>query len=109
MKLVEQIERLKRIHKLIDEQQTGVPAEFANKLHISRRQLYNILEDLKIMEAPIEYNPLQRSYIYTQACEMRLSCDIKTLTKDELGNISGGRVYTTNMEEYRYYEFIKNT
>lgn len=108
MKLTGQIGRLMYIHGLIEKQQTGTPAEFAKELHISRRQLYNILEDLKIMGAPIEYDSLQRSYIYTQACEMRLSCDIKTLSKEELRNISGGGTYTTNTNGYNYYEFIKN-
>lgn len=109
MKLVEQIERLKYIHELIEKQQTGTSAEFAKKLHVSRRQLYNILEDLKIMGAPIAYDSLQRSYIYTRACEIQLSCDIRILTKEELNNISGGRTYIANIKGYNYYEFIKIT
>jgi len=53
MKTLKQLEHLQKAHKLILQENTGTPKEFANKLGICRRQLYNILEYLKEKDAPI--------------------------------------------------------
>lgn len=70
MKEFEQIERLQIIHQLIEQQKTGSPDEFAKILHISKRQLYNILGELKLRGAPIEYDSKERTYLYTNDYEI---------------------------------------
>lgn len=47
MLLFKELERIDRLHHLIRCQATGTPDELATRLHISRRQLYNILEFLR--------------------------------------------------------------
>lgn len=94
MKIIEQLERLKTIHHLIEIQKTGSPNEFADKIHVSKRQLFNILDDLKLLGAPIEYSTLRKSYIYSEYCEIQLLFQIKTLDKEEMTNISGGRAFS---------------
>lgn len=64
MNLFETIDRLYRLHKLIQQEATGNPDEFAEQIHVSRRQLYNILEKLKDSGADIKYNHHKCTYYY---------------------------------------------
>lgn len=51
MNFIKQIERIKKIHLLIRTEKTGCPDVFAQKLKLSRRQLYNELEIIKNLDA----------------------------------------------------------
>ncbi len=90
MKSFEQLERLKRMNRLIKEERTGSPQEFASKLGISQSQLYNILEDLKIKGAPINYSRLKGTYYYTEGFEMELNYSFCFIMGNELKQIFGG-------------------
>jgi hypothetical protein len=59
------IERLYRMHRLIRQEATGTPDEFAEQFHIKRRQLFNLLSELKDYGAPIEYSEINNTYYYT--------------------------------------------
>ncbi|MDR3339491.1 MAG: hypothetical protein LBT25_05255 [Candidatus Symbiothrix sp.] len=63
MNFFDRIERVQRIHKLIRNESTGAPKEFAEKLHLRERQLYNLLEELKCYGADIRYNVEHSSYV----------------------------------------------
>lgn len=61
---------LKRIHESISTGATGSPDDFADKFHISKRFLHNILEYLKTeFDAPIAYSRTKGTYYYTQEWE----------------------------------------
>jgi predicted DNA-binding transcriptional regulator YafY len=62
--MLRQIERMQYIDQLIRLKSTGCPEDFAEKLGVSRRQLFNIIEELKILGAPIYYNKEYKSYCY---------------------------------------------
>ena len=47
MNFEQQAERTNKAHQLILEEKTGTPEEFAEKLKISRSQLYNLIDNLK--------------------------------------------------------------
>ena len=82
MKLVEiqeQIKRIEEVHKLIEKKETGDVNVFAKKLNISKQNLFDILDELKELGAPIEYDSLARSYFYTEKCRLHIEFDIKTL------------------------------
>jgi len=66
MKFIKTIERLQKLERLIQTKKTGAPSMLAERLKISRRQLFNILEDLKLMGAPIKYNKVIKSYYYEE-------------------------------------------
>ncbi|MCL2738369.1 MAG: helix-turn-helix domain-containing protein [Bacteroidales bacterium] len=59
------VERLCRIHDLIQQEATGPPGEFAKRLRISRRQFYNDLEELKDWGAAVKYSRIRRTFFYT--------------------------------------------
>ena len=85
MNLIDQIYRLKRIHHLIRRKATGPPCQFSEKLGISDRQLYRLLDELKSYGLPIEYCRHRQSYYYSHEVEVEISFEIR-----EEG---GGRVF----------------
>ncbi|OAV66777.1 hypothetical protein Barb6_02516 [Bacteroidales bacterium Barb6] len=64
MKLLEKMERVCRIHKLLKLEATGTSDEFAERLNLKRRQVYNILEELREIGADIQYDTVRRTYYY---------------------------------------------
>lgn len=90
MNFIKQIERIKRMHKLICSEKTGTPNIFARKLCISRSQLYNELELIKELDAPLKYCKKRESYYYETSFELVLSFSLKTIKDDESKEIYGG-------------------
>jgi predicted DNA-binding transcriptional regulator YafY len=60
----ERIDRLYDIHRLIQREETGVPDDLAEKLHLCRRQMYNLREELISYGAKIEYSRIRRTFFY---------------------------------------------
>jgi predicted DNA-binding transcriptional regulator YafY len=90
MILIKQIELLERIHKLIDLSNTGSPKFFARKIGISERRLYEIIDEMKGLDAPIDYSRTSETYYYTEAIEVHISCVFRRLSKNEQQDISAG-------------------
>ncbi|MFD2288966.1 helix-turn-helix domain-containing protein [Pedobacter petrophilus] len=90
MKLLEYIDRIRIIHKLIKESHTGVPENFAKRLSISTSRLYVVLDELKLMGAPIEYSRQLQTYYYTQAFEVNIRADFTILKTQESISINAG-------------------
>jgi hypothetical protein len=84
--MLEQIERFKRMHKLIAARRTGKPAEFAHKIGVTERQLYNLLEEMKML-FPIEYNRYSNTYYYSDNVEVTIKF---VVGNDESEKINGG-------------------
>ncbi len=61
-----QLERLKRIDQLIRIKGTGTPAQLAQRLGFSERTVYDYLNMMKDMGAPIKYCNFRQSYYYEQ-------------------------------------------
>jgi len=91
MKTFQQLERLRKIHKLIQQQNTGSPDELAERLKISRRQLYNILDYLKEIEAPLIFSRKDNTFCYTYNFDMLVNVSVQVLVNDELKTIYGGQ------------------
>lgn len=72
MDLLERIDRIYRIHELIRREATGTPKEFAEKLRLTERQVYNILNDLKNYGADIRFSKLRCGYYYAYNFEIQL-------------------------------------
>lgn len=61
---IKAIECLCKFHKFIQEKQTGSPDELAERLQISRRTLYNIIDELKEIGVTVKYCRQQRTFSY---------------------------------------------
>ncbi|WP_406844933.1 hypothetical protein [Flavobacterium soyae] len=51
------------MHKLIIAEKTGTPSVFAKKLSLSRSQLYNELDIIKELDAPLKYCKKRESFL----------------------------------------------
>jgi hypothetical protein len=95
MKAFEQLERLKRINLLIRKEKTGTPEEFAEQLGICQSHLFGLIEELKIMGAPIAYSRTRQTYFYTMDFEIKLQYSLAFIKKDQLKEIIGGNTIKT--------------
>ena len=93
MKTLKQLERLRKAHQLIQQECTGTPSEFANKLNISERQLYNITDYLKEIDAPIKYQRKTETYYYTTSFDLLINISVQVLISDEVRNIYAGATF----------------
>jgi hypothetical protein len=93
MRLLESIERINYIHLLINKQSTGSPECFARKLGIRKRQLFNILEGLKLMGAPICYDSARRTYYYSKRYILSVEIRMELLGDRDLNDVNGGSFF----------------
>ena len=92
MNFIKYIDRLKTVNKLIKQKKTGSPTELANKLNLSRSQLYETIDLLKIYGAPIKYSRKLRSFYYEEFFELEIDFNLKVLSEKNTKNIYGGNV-----------------
>ncbi|MBK7107400.1 MAG: hypothetical protein IPH62_19205 [Ignavibacteriae bacterium] len=92
-KNIENLERIKKINKLIKNQQTGNSNDFALKLNICRRQLFNIIEYLRAIGAPIKYNKKMETFYYDNDFNLEIKYSVKIITNEKVKNIYGGEVF----------------
>jgi biotin operon repressor len=88
--IFKQLNRLQQLDQLIRQKRTGTAEELANKLSLSRRQVYNWIEELKLMGLEIEYNRHIKSFIYLKQYKIDISMDIKELSAEESQVIYAG-------------------
>ena len=69
--IIKHIELIERIDRLIHLQATGSPVELASKLKISRAQIYRIIDIMKELNAPIEYDFTIQSFVYAEHVNFR--------------------------------------
>lgn len=90
MALLEKIERVERIHRMIEYKRTGNPGQFARKLGVSQSMLYQMLKELKQLGAPIAYCKYRQSYLYLHPVRFHFGFEENTLTEKEAARVSGG-------------------
>lgn len=76
MLLFNEIRRLNRINYLIKHRATGTPDEFASKLNVSRRQLFNLLEVFNTMGAKVKYDRGYETYYYSGDYNLNITVDV---------------------------------
>lgn len=72
MNTIKNLERLQKLHLLIENEQTGPPIELAKVLRISERLLYILMEQLKEFDADICYNRSRKTYLYQNDFQLSL-------------------------------------
>lgn len=82
MKLLEQIERINRLHELIKHRRTGTPSQLARRLNLSTSMVYKLMDELKLREVPIEYSRQLGTYYYSHSFQMKISIDFKAISDD---------------------------
>ena len=74
------IDRLYKIHQLILQENTDTPDEFAAMFHLSRRQIYNIIDQLKDYGADIRFSRTKHTFYY--ANDFKISINTLQLLSD---------------------------
>jgi transcriptional antiterminator len=90
MNFIRQIERMQLLNKLIKEQRTGSPEELAERLGVSRRQLYAYLEYMKDFGLEICFSRNLNSFMFCDEQEMKIDFRIQLLKPSEKRHIQGG-------------------
>ena len=90
MMLFECINRTKLLHKLITQECTGTPDQLAQRFHLSKRQLYNLLEEFKEMGADIGYSRMKETFYYKNDFYLELSFKVSILSSNEEKTIRAG-------------------
>ena len=102
MNSLKNLERLQRLHDLIDGENTGSPAELAKKMNISQRLVYNLLYKLRDFEAPIRYSRRSKTYYYNDDFELKIKISVSVLSNDELTEIFAGSYFARNKAMFNY-------
>ncbi len=91
MNFVKQIERFQILSKLIHEQNTGSPEELANRLNLSRRQLYNYIEELGDLGIEIRYSRKYNSFYFENNKKLEIYFNLEVIETDERIKTNGGK------------------
>ena len=77
MKAIEKIERFQEIDRIIKTKKTGAPEKFAEKIGISKRQLFKDFEEIRMLGVRISYCRSRETYFYENGYEFEVEFDIK--------------------------------
>ena len=84
---IQNIEKLRKMHHLINTQTTETPTLFANKLGLSHRQLNLFLKHLKNLNAKIGYDNEKNSYYYKNAFSLLFQFSLLSITDKDVVEI----------------------
>lgn len=90
MKLLEQIDRINRLHEMIKYRRTGTPKELAHRLNLSTSMIYKLMDELRLREAPIQYSRQLGTYYYSKSFQMKITIDFKVLSEEDNYRFMGG-------------------
>lgn len=90
MKTLKNLERLQQLHNLINAGNTGSPAEIAEKMNISERLVFNLIDQLKDFEASICYDRKSRTYYYCDHFQLKVNISVSVMSDNELTEIFAG-------------------
>ncbi|MDX9769860.1 MAG: hypothetical protein RBT19_05825 [Tenuifilaceae bacterium] len=93
MKLFCYLDRITTINRLINQERTGCPDQFATRLRISRTRLYEILDEIKSYGAPIAYDKTRQTYYYERPFEVSVKVNIRPLNINEEKNVNAGCIF----------------
>ena len=90
MKMINQLQRIQKIGRMIKSANTGSPKEFAGELGISESHFHRYIEELQEMGIPIHYSRARKTYYYENNTELSLSYSLKIISEHGAKEIMGG-------------------
>lgn len=94
MKTIKNLERLQQLHGMIEMENTGSPKEISNKMNVSERLVYNLIEQLKDYQAEIYYSRSSKTYYYSNNFELKVNISVSVITNNELTEIFAGSYFS---------------
>ncbi len=92
MSIIKYVTRLSRMDDYIKRKATGTPAEFAEKLKISRSTLMENIRELKMLGGAIDYDKDRESYTYLEGCTLEITFKKNLLSEDGSHQIKGSGI-----------------
>lgn len=77
MNLLDKIRLIERVDALINRKSTGSPQHLAQRLNVSERNIYNIINTMKDLGAPIYFSKERKSYCYKEDVRFSFGFKIK--------------------------------
>lgn len=100
MALYNYLNRIERLDALIRQKRTGSPKELADKLGISERWLYTLMDELKTeLGCPIRYDRRKRSYVYKKPGKVTIAFT-QEIEPWRMKKVSGGEKFQTFFSLY---------
>ncbi|BDD07559.1 HTH domain-containing protein [Aureibacter tunicatorum] len=90
MSVIKYLNRIERIDMLIKMKSTGQPQHLADKVGVSKRMIYEIINDMKDLGAPIKYCNYRKSYMYEREGNFKFSFMPKEMSATDMYHINGG-------------------
>ncbi len=94
---LKQLMRLAELDRQIRKGNTGNATMLSQKLHISRRQLYNYLDELRNLGILIKYCRQKKTFYYDEACKLTINCKFEFLDNQYTINLLGGKNNLCNL------------
>ncbi|MEW7280978.1 hypothetical protein ABW636_20485 [Aquimarina sp. 2201CG1-2-11] len=89
--IIKQLELIQRIDQLIRMHATGTPVNLASRLGISRAQTYRIIDIMKALNAPIEYDFTIQSFVYAKGVDFKFGFYAKDLSSNNVSEINADK------------------
>ena len=90
MNIFQSIDCIYLFDKLIRDEATGNPEEFAKRICIGRTKLFSLIEEFNSRGCQITYSRCRETYYYKSHVEIEIALRIKPLNNTEIRGISGG-------------------
>ncbi len=87
--IIKQIELIDRIDQLIRLRATGNAVELASRLEISKTKLYRVINTMKSLNAPIEYDIKLESFVYVKAVGFKFGFFSKDINNSQIRTYAG--------------------
>lgn len=91
MNIIDIKEELERVDRLIRLKATGSPKDLADKLCISERHVYRIINQLKDIGCPVYFNKERGSYCYSDEGKLIFKFEQETIGNEYLKSLKGGK------------------
>lgn len=89
MNSIKNLERLQRLHLLIEQEATGSPKELASRMHISERLVYNLIEQLRDYEADVCFDRKRKTYYYSDNFHLEVNISVSVVSNNQTTRILG--------------------
>ena len=99
MKFSEEAKLRERIHRLVHLKATGTPEQLANRIGVSKRNLYRIINDMREDGFPIIYDRHRERYYYEK--EVVFEIKFYVAGEKEVKNVVGGKNFTSFFDFFR--------
>ncbi len=88
---------MQQLHELIEKECTGSPSELADKLTISERSVYLLLEQLRDFDAQVAYSRGRKTYYYREEFKLAIGISVSVVNHNGSTDLFGGSYFNNEV------------